>query len=178
MNQKKALKTKTILANTLLDLLNVKPFSNITVNELCGKSMIGRSTFYLHFQDKYDLLSYCLEGISEKWDDLMKTQDPKDFITVLLTDCQEKERIFYHLFKTERDEELIEIFYRFLGRYITQCLEAKLAEGALLPGPIDALTAFYVNGLTGMVLYWIKSNYKLPKEKLASCQYRLIQDIL
>lgn len=170
--------TKQMLANALLDLLETKPFPKITVNELCEKSMIVRSTFYLHFQDKYELLSYCLNEISQKWDTLMETHAPKDFFVVLLNECREKEKIFYNMFAAEPNKEVIELFYQFFSRYIAQSLETQLAKGALLPGPIESLTAFYVSGLIGMTLHWIKNNYNLPKETLASCQYRLMKDIL
>lgn len=132
MNKNSPLETKQILANTLLDLLESKPFPKITVNELCSKSMIVRSTFYLHFQDKYQLLSYCLDEISKELDELMDTHAPKDFIIVLLSKCQEKEKIFYNLFETEINEELIELFYQFFSRYIIQVLEEKLSRGSLL----------------------------------------------
>lgn len=93
---------------------------------------------------------------------------------MLLNSCQENEKIFYNIFETE----LLEIFYQFFSRYISLALEEKLDKGALLPGPVESVTAFYVSGLFGMTLRWIKSNYQLPKEALASCQYRLMKDIL
>lgn len=177
MNRNTPLETKQILANTLMDLLESKPFPKITVNELCARSMIVRSTFYLHFQDKYELLSYCLTEISKELDALMETHAPKDFFVVLLGKCQEKEKVFYNLFETEVNEALIEMFYQFFGRYITQALEEKQSQGTLLPGPVEPVTAFYVSGLVGMTFRWIKSNYKLSKEELASCQYRMMKDI-
>lgn len=178
MNKNNQSEIKQILANALLNLLESKPFPKITVNELCEKSMIVRSTFYLHFQDKYELLSYCLNEISKELDSLMETHAPKDFFIVLLNNCQEKEKIFYNIFETELNPELLEIFYRFFSKYITLALEQKLAKGALLPGPVESVTAFYVSGLVGMTLRWIKSNYQLSKETLAFCQYRLMKDIL
>lgn len=178
MNKNNQLETKQILASTLLDLLETKPFPKITVNELCEKSMIVRSTFYLHFQDKYKLLTYCLNEISKELDALVETHDPKDFLIVLLSKCQEKEKVFYNIFETELNAELIEMFYQFFSRHIAQCLEEKTVKGVLLPGPVESVTSFYVCGLVGMTLRWIKSNYKLSKETLASCQYRLIKDIL
>lgn len=178
MNRNTPLETKQILANTLMDLLEKKPFSKITVNELCEKSMIVRSTFYLHFQDKYNLLSYCLDKTSEELDILMETHSPKDYFIVMLDNCQKNEKVLYHIFESELNEEVLEMFYQFLSRYITQCLEEKISQGALLPGPVETMTSFYVSGLVGMVLRWIKSGYKLSKETLASCQYRLMKDIL
>ncbi len=72
----------------------------------------------------------------------------------------------------------LKMFYQFLSRYFSQCLEEKLAKGALLPGPVESVTAFYVSGLVGMTFRWIKSGYKLSKEVMASCQYKLMKDIL
>lgn len=178
MNKNNPTKTKQILANTLLRLLEVKPFSKITVNELCEQSMIVRSTFYLHFQDKYELLSYCLKGISKELDALMENHAPKEFFMVMLGKCQEKEKVFYHIFEGELNMELLEMFYQFSSRYLALVLEEKLSQGALLPGPVESVTAFYVSGLVGMTLRWIKSNYQIPKEILASCQYRLLKNIL
>lgn len=178
MNKNNQSETKQILANALLTLLETKPFQKITVNELCKNSMIVRSTFYLHFQDKYELLKYCLNNVYNELITLMETRETRDFFIVMLSMCQEREKVFYNIFDTEINEELIEMFYQFFSRYITECLEKKAAEGALLPGPVDSLACFYVSGLVGMTLRWIKSNYKLPKESLAFCQYRLLKDIL
>lgn len=108
----------------------------------------------------------------------MKTHSPKDFFIVLLSHCQETEKVFFNIFQQELNEELIEMFYQFFSRYITQSLEEKRARGDLLPGPVESLTAFYVGGLTSMTLRWIKNGCKLPKETLASCQYQLLKDIL
>ena len=178
MNKNAQSETKEILARTLFDLLENKPFSKITVNELCEKSDIVRSTFYLHFRDKYELLSYCLDQIAQELETLMEKHAPKDFFMILLSNCEGKEKIFYNIFEADANEELVEMFYQFISRYVTQCLKEKMARGALLPGPIECVASFYVSGFVGMTSRWIRSNYRIPKEVLASCQYKLMKDIL
>lgn len=69
------------------------------------------------------------------------------------------------------------MFYQFFSRYISLVLEEKLSKGSLLPGPVESVIAFYVSGLVGMTFRWIKSNYKQPKEVLASCQYQMMKDL-
>ena len=128
MTKNKSSETKEILANTLFDLLERKPFPKISVNELCENSMIVRSTFYLHFQDKYELLSYCLDRISMELEALMKTHETKDFFIVFLTECEKKERVFYNLFETEINEELMNLVYQYISRNITKFLEEKTAR--------------------------------------------------
>lgn len=56
---------KTSLTNlqireSFLKLLDEKTLSKVTINDIVRQAMINRSTFYRHFDDKYDLL-YQLE---------------------------------------------------------------------------------------------------------------------
>lgn len=178
MNRRNPSETKQLLFRTFLNTLNVKPFQKISVNELCEKSVISRSTFYLHFKDKYELLSAFLNEIYKELNSAMEHYSPRDFLMEMLNICQENEKLFYNIFGYELNEEMLEIFYQFFSKYFTQFLEEKNANGVLLPGPIDSVAAFYVGGLTSMTLRWIKSNYKIPKETLVSCQYRLLKDLL
>ncbi|MDD6864570.1 MAG: TetR/AcrR family transcriptional regulator [Lactobacillus sp.] len=32
-----------------------KDFEKITIKDICTQAMIGKSTFYYHYEDKYDL---------------------------------------------------------------------------------------------------------------------------
>lgn len=48
--------TLMVLKESLMELLNDKPISSITIKELCALADINRSTFYHHFADQYDLL--------------------------------------------------------------------------------------------------------------------------
>ncbi|MBU7314116.1 TetR/AcrR family transcriptional regulator [Paenibacillus sp. SM 69] len=44
-------------------------FSKITVDQICEKAMVHRSTFYKHFDDKFRLLEYGLNQLMERyWD--------------------------------------------------------------------------------------------------------------
>ncbi|MCT1577668.1 TetR/AcrR family transcriptional regulator [Oceanobacillus kimchii] len=60
--------TRMVLKNSLMELLNEKPISSITIKELCSQADINRSTFYSHFTDQYDLLNHIEEEIIEELD--------------------------------------------------------------------------------------------------------------
>lgn len=172
------LDSKNEIAKALLNLLEKKTFQKITVNEICECAQLSRGTFYLHFQDKYELLSYCLERLSEEIGCLIVNANPKDGFVTILDHFQRKEKILYHILESNLTEEMSEMLYRSFSSYITDYLKKKEAQGCLLAGPVDSVAAFYVGGLTSMTLRWIKSNYALPKETLAACQAKLLKDIL
>ena len=55
-------KTQNLLREALVSLVAEKPYDSIVVKEILDRANVGRSTFYMHFQDKDDLL---VSGIYE-----------------------------------------------------------------------------------------------------------------
>lgn len=54
-------KSRDAIITAFLDLLAVKHFEKITINEIAEKADVSRGTVYLNFMDKYDLLNECIE---------------------------------------------------------------------------------------------------------------------
>jgi len=50
--------TKTALATSLKNLMKVEQFSKISVGEICKECSMNRKSFYYHFKDKYDLMTW------------------------------------------------------------------------------------------------------------------------
>jgi AcrR family transcriptional regulator len=49
-------KTRKLLHEALLSLLHEKSYDDVVVKEILDRADVGRSTFYMHFRDKDDLL--------------------------------------------------------------------------------------------------------------------------
>jgi AcrR family transcriptional regulator len=49
-------RTQQALMEALLELLAVKNYDEISINDIVERANVGRSTFYAHYQDKDDLL--------------------------------------------------------------------------------------------------------------------------
>ena len=49
-------KTQNLLREALVSLIAEKPYDSIVVKEILDRANVGRSTFYMHFRDKDDLL--------------------------------------------------------------------------------------------------------------------------
>lgn len=48
-------KTKKLLSNALIELILLKGYENVTIQDILDKANVGRSTFYTHYENK-DLL--------------------------------------------------------------------------------------------------------------------------
>ena len=69
-------RTRGRLSNALVQLMRDKPINQITVQEVLEQAGVGRSTFYLHYRDKNDLLLDLMENGMEMWSNaLSKTKE-------------------------------------------------------------------------------------------------------
>jgi AcrR family transcriptional regulator len=51
-------RTRRLLQQALDSLMVEKSLNDITINDITERAEVNRTTFYAHFQDKYDLLNY------------------------------------------------------------------------------------------------------------------------
>lgn len=65
--ESKYFNTASLMDEALLNLLEKKDFDYITINELCKKAGVNRSTFYLHYESMNDLLEECIDYINKNF---------------------------------------------------------------------------------------------------------------
>ncbi|WP_188389506.1 TetR/AcrR family transcriptional regulator [Priestia taiwanensis] len=58
-------RTKAAIRDALTELIKEKGFEGVTVKDITMRAMINRGTFYLHYQDKYDLMTKCQQEIMQ-----------------------------------------------------------------------------------------------------------------
>ncbi|MFJ8104122.1 TetR/AcrR family transcriptional regulator [Lysinibacillus sp. NPDC096212] len=51
----RVLKTQKLIKEAFISLIDKKGFESITIQDVADEAFINRATFYLHYQDKYDL---------------------------------------------------------------------------------------------------------------------------
>ena len=95
-----ARRTYALLKGALLTQLSALPFEQVTLTDICSTSLISRSTFYRYFEDKYELLNYCLKllldeiGLSEDVIYFMDSDSMQEVLTILLRHIEEN-RVLY-----------------------------------------------------------------------------------
>ncbi len=122
-------RTYLLLSRSLFVLLEDTPFEKISLTQLCDHSMVPRSTFYRYFEDKYDLLYYCLQTFFDDADldeDVVYLRDGKSkkFVTKLIMVMDKNKEAFRKIWKTNKGG----IFMDILRDYLIQVLNQKLDE--------------------------------------------------
>ncbi len=123
-------RTRQALQNALLTLLQEQDLETITVQNITDCAGLNRATFYLHYQDKYDLAEHIIKSILE---DIQKIHIPRRNPQ---PDLDALQRPFIELFKHVQNHAA---FYQAMfsarsgGVFITQ-LQAQLERIGLVVG--------------------------------------------
>jgi AcrR family transcriptional regulator len=78
-------RTKNAIREALVSLIEEKGFDAILVSDIAARADINRGTFYLHYQDKFDLLEKTQTGLIEDVERIIlqaNTLDLSDFHSV------------------------------------------------------------------------------------------------
>lgn len=166
-------KTDYMLSEAMIRLLEKRSFKKISVNDICQEAMVSRSAFYQHFADKYALLSFCMENQLRIQSEQLMRLPMEQAISVMLGRIQSNQRLLYHLFQADLNQELMEIFMSAFRRHVRMWIEQIQASGMELCESVDRLTAFLAGGLAGTVISWIQEDFATPIETLARGQCEL-----
>lgn len=158
--------TIMILQNALIDSMQTKHISKISVKVLCEMADINRSTFYAHFKDSYDLLEYtCKESIS-KIKQYLDKQQPKDNKPIsyhtlirILDYAKENSKLFKALLSDNCDLDLQRnIINEFLVYPSNEALDDRTKK---------YLSSFGLAGCVSMLQIWLKDGMPESTTRMA-----------
>jgi AcrR family transcriptional regulator len=155
-------------------MLEDQNFKKITVNDICQHAMISRSAFYLHFEDKYSLLRYCMEMELLRWEEFMQYSDFHTYLVFVLDNILKNRNFYNNTLVSVQDHELYAMFYDLFSQFFTTVLVKLLDQKQTLPYPVSIISAFYVGGITCSIIQWIKKDFDISVEEMARCQENLL----
>lgn len=179
----RVIKTKKILFESLLKLMKNRNFEKIKISDICEESLVNRSTFYAHYQDKYELL---IELFEEEKKLLLKDLEDNDniifskeylmeLLSILIDHLDENKEMYEAILANNRNGILIDFLIDAIERDASERL--KNNNGIIDSDiPLDIVVKFYAGGLINIVITWITKKEKYSKEELLSYIDKLIPD--
>lgn len=172
--ESKYFNTAYLMQQALINLLNKKEYEYISIKEICSQAGVNRSTFYLHYETKDDLLKECIEETNKKFIDYF-TKENKSFLEKLNSlDLNELYFITpeylkpYLLFIKDNKN----VFYASLNQpYLMEVNKKYSSLYKYIINPIlnkfnvpeqekEYMVYFYIKGILAIVDEWIKEGCK------------------
>lgn len=158
-------KTQNALQAALFSLLEKQPFQRITVNDICKTAMVSRATFYMHYEDKYALLRFCLSQ-SKKDLCLDEADDFRQGLRHMVYTVYKKSKLFKNLLLTESNQELNRMFSEAMVNSVIGKLEEEQQKGREFSVPISILGLFVSGGMAHLLIWWVSEGYPIPPEEM------------
>jgi AcrR family transcriptional regulator len=171
-------RTHERLGKALVQLIQEKPLDEVTVQEVLDPSSVGRSTFYLHFRNKNDLLLSQLEEFLETMSTALSVRKEVSHRVAPVAE------LFVHignqqkLYRALADSGRLNDFFDLAQGYFARGIEQRLTESKRLPNLLQRELAVRAFALTGCLLsllrWWLDRGAKEPPSDMDGLFHRIV----
>lgn len=166
------LKTKKLLYDSLEELMKSKPFEEIKVSDICSNALINRSTFYAHYNDKYELLQEYINTLKDLLENELKKnksiKNSKEYyiemIKLLLNHIEYKKNTYISIMINNKNSITMDILYDVINKDVIKNIEEIEVNGKKIPR--DIISRFYCGALFNLCIEWIRNNNKYTKDDI------------
>src|SRR5947208_14975364 len=120
------------LGSALVALIQERPIDDVTVQDVLDRASVGRSTFYLHFRDKDDLLLSQLEKFLETMTTALSIRKEESDRVVPVAEMFAHIGSQNKLYRALADSGRLNDFFDLAQGYFTRGIEQRLTESKRL----------------------------------------------
>jgi AcrR family transcriptional regulator len=171
-------RTRLQLGTALLNLIIEKPINDVTVQDILDRSGVGRSTFYLHYRDKDDLLLSQLETFLETISNSLSDRKDNSHRVIPVAE------LFAHignqnkLYRVLSDSGHLKDFFELAEGYFARGIERRLTESGRLTKIPQRELAARASALSGSLLsllrWWLDRGEKESPQEMDQMFHRMV----
>ena len=165
-------RTRTLLREALVELIEDRGFDRITVGELCDRAMVSRAAFYRNYRDKYELVEQIFdEAMAEMTTvDVADTRGPGERFAEFFGHIDAYHRLYGALLGRKGSPWFADRMRAALAAMSSTKFRDKDAD-ALVPSVISAI-------FVQSILWWLEHDRPCPPAEMAGQTARLVGAVL
>ncbi|MGP4060435.1 TetR/AcrR family transcriptional regulator [Halobacillus sp. H74] len=178
-------RTRKLINEAFLKFIQEKGFDAMTIQEIADEALINRATFYLHYDDKYDLLEKMSSDVIQELisvinppfdqaDQEVNIERLKGSVTNVYQ-CIQKHQMFYQVmfgkngingFRNNLEEVIRDKFDRHIKKVVKDPTQFQI--------PKDLLLHFISAAFVAVIQWWLNQVEKPTPEEMANQLSKLI----
>lgn len=173
-------RTYKFIIEAFFDLVIEKPFEKISVTDICKKAMIHRTTFYKHFEDKYQMLRFAfseelnyIEEIAQETDELeidYYKRVIRRFFEYVEVNKSHIESI-YHI----QNEIMLDSLRSTIVTHLQKLFQKEYDKtGSKSFVPIPVMAEYYAGAQIALAKWWLDNNAELSIDEMVDYMIALI----
>jgi AcrR family transcriptional regulator len=184
----RVVRTQQLIRAAFFELVGTIGFEKITVQNLTKKAAVNRSTFYLHYTDKFDMLAKLEAEILDGLREILSTVDfdtvfnfvydgePFPHIVRILEYVKGHEQFYKLILGPKGDPSFIGKIGEFIRSIMSEII-VKYGVMDMLKIPVNYVIPMFVAIITSFLNEWVRTGMKETPYELASSLTLVIRDI-
>ena len=176
-------KTRASLYRSLMKLMKNKSFEEIKISEICKESLINRSTFYDHFNDKYELLNSLINDLKNDLNQALIIDNNKksikeyaeELFKALLNHIDQNKEVYSTVIKVNGNSAAKDMTTEAIIEAVTKELEERYNNKLSISSKTFIL--FYASGFINVIFEALKDIDTFNKDELYNTIIRLLNNI-
>ena len=168
-------KTRALLVKALAELMEERPFSELSVVDICSRAMVHRTTFYAHFNDKRELLSYLLSQLERECVETCLPKEemtsPKEYFLTAVKNAlgffQDRRSLYLACLNSGMEAEVHVLSDRAAQELCRRLSQPAFRDAAPEVDPQIA-ARFYLGAVLALIRWWLTNDDPVPQETLLS----------
>ena len=174
----RAIRTRDRLGTAFVALIHEKPIESVTVQNVLDRASVGRSTFYLHFRDKNDLLLSQLEKFLEMMSTTLIVRKEASHrvapVAEMFAHIDNQRDIYRILAGAGRLNDFFDLAQGYFSRGIEHRLRESSRLAKIPPGELAARAVALAGSLLSLLRWWLDRGAKEPPGEMDELFHRMV----
>ena len=172
---RRIIRTRRNLRSALMELIIEKGYDDVTIEDITERADLGRTTFYLHYKDKEELLLESIENTARELYSqvLLATppigshtqEDSLRAIDSVFQHAAENSILYRIILKGGAASRVRQMILVFLSEAVRPYFDYDLAGSAKSGLPVEVLTNYFSTSLLGFLTWWLEREMPYPPDQ-------------
>ncbi|WP_296113192.1 TetR/AcrR family transcriptional regulator [uncultured Limosilactobacillus sp.] len=169
MTSKRNTKTKAKIERSFLQLMEDKGFNQLTVKDITQLAQINRSTFYLNYADKYDLLAKIEAKLFQNIHQILKLDKTNSYfdeasILAVLNYALANHRLVKVLTEGDLASQVESLLKQEIIAIVEEQLHVNFNQDPIVNSPYAR--EIFASSISAIIILWIKRDFQESVEEI------------
>ena len=175
MESNKRKKTKKMIEQAMVHLLEKKRFEHLSTVELTQEAGISRSSFYTHYKDKYDLIERYQQGLFQQLEAIFeKNTQNKQAAILEVIDFLESEPLLSALLSENGTKEIQTFLRHKFQVMLDQELQEQFSNKHYTQIEKEYSNVYLTNTFFGVLQMWIARGKKESPQQMTDFLLKML----
>ncbi|HDG8500053.1 TPA: TetR/AcrR family transcriptional regulator [Staphylococcus aureus] len=174
-------KSRKKIKLALINLLNKYRFDEISVKDICKTAEISRGTFYLHYQDKYDLVLKYQKSVmihAKRHFKSHKYENKREFIKQAISFWESEGELLLLLLSSKGSSEIQQLVKSLLQKHMELNLLPFITNENMSQKDERYFLVFLSNAVLGVLQEWIDNDKQETSNGLTDIIDKITTNVL